>query len=123
LGDAAAERTADAWSNVSESGAGCRATKSVGEKVSPHVPVDASTFGEDDANVAEWASGNCVLVTEFDSLEPGPAATKPEIAFDEPDIAKPDQLAEQETRPESGSAAKREPVSYIERYSHLLCGR
>jgi hypothetical protein len=104
-GDAAAERSADTWLNAAVSGAASEEPNPWIEKVSPRVPIDASSFGEDDANGASlWNQ----------------AAAEPGIAFGERDLAEPEELVQEETRPENGSAAKREPVSFIERYSHLF---
>ena len=79
---------------------------------------DASTFGEDEGVSPAEPVENSVL-TEKPSVW-DQAAERPEIGHDEPVFAKPDESVRQEIKPESSPKPKLEPVSFIERYSHLL---
>jgi hypothetical protein len=118
-GGDAEERTADAWLNGSESERAAEEPNSWGKKVSPQAPVDASTFGDDDDNSP---AEHTAEFTESAQRSPGwnQAAAEPNLECAEPVFAKPEESIQWETKPESGSAGKHEPTSFIERYSHLF---
>jgi hypothetical protein len=110
----------DAWSSAPESESATDEPSPWGAKASPQAPVDASTFGEDDdAAEAEPTSAEAVVPARQSSVW-NQSTSEPETTFGDSVFAKPEESVQQENKQESGSAAKREPVSFIERYSHLL---
>ena len=112
--DSTEERTNDAWLDASASDAAADEPNPWTTKVSPTAAFDADSFGEDDgASLAQQP------VDEEASIEQSSVdeqvAEQPEIAFAEPVFAKPE-----EPKPETSPKAAPQPVSFIERYSHLL---
>lgn len=117
--DSAVERTAEACLSTSQSGAGAEEPNPWAAKFSPPAAVDASSFGDaNNASPAEQPMEDAVSSRQSSAWNE--AAAEPENAFAEPGFAKPEESVQPEVKPESGPAAKHEPTSFIERYSHLF---
>jgi uncharacterized coiled-coil DUF342 family protein len=119
-GDFAPERTVAPWSTVPESEVVADEPSAWGEKVASPAPLDANTFGDDDETAAaEQAVEEVVSSERASAWDQTPA--EPETTFADPVFAGPKESVQQQSKPERSSAAKKqEPVSFIERYSHLL---
>jgi hypothetical protein len=117
--EALAEPAVYAWSNESEPGAAAEKPNPWGAKVASQVPTDASTFGDDDdAVVAERSVEEAVPSKQ--PLVWSQAAEVPDAGFADSVFATPEESIQQENKPEKSSAPKQAPVSFIERYAHLL---
>jgi hypothetical protein len=112
--DSIVERTSEAWSDASALDAVADEPNPWAKKASSQVAIDASTFGEDDsASLVQQPVDEAPSIEQSSTHEQ--VTKQPEVLFASPVFAKPE-----EPKSEISPKAKPEPVSFIERYSHLL---